>query len=116
MLCTTRRYSYVHVHLRIYVIHRYLIDRSKSMLSQTCDVKGCLDKSDQVFVVYHYKYMESESQVELCKFNPYEDNEDGLHCIIRFCDRHADKFRKQQETGNLEKSEIKFRDSIHMHR
>jgi hypothetical protein len=86
------------------------------MLSQTCDVKGCLDNSDQVFVVHHCEYMESESQIELCKFDPYEDKENGLHCIIRFCDRHADKFRKQQEIGNLEKSEIQFKDSMHIHR
>jgi hypothetical protein len=54
------------------------------MSSQKCDVKGCLEDSDQVLVVHHCKYMMSESLIELCKFDPYEDKEAGLHCIIRF--------------------------------
>ena len=60
------------------------------MLSQTCDVKGCLDNSDQVLVVHHCEYMKSENLNELCKFDPYKDKEDRQHCIFRFCDRHAD--------------------------
>jgi hypothetical protein len=86
------------------------------MSSQICDVKDCLDDSDQVFVVHHCEYMESESRIELCEFDPYEDKEDGLHCIIRFCDRHADKFREQQEFGNPERSKIQFKDRTQMHR
>lgn len=69
------------------------------MSSQTCDVKSCLDNIDQVLVVHHCKYMKLENLNELCKFDPYKDGEDRLHCIIRFCDRHADKYRKQQLTG-----------------
>jgi hypothetical protein len=60
--------------------------------------------------------MKSESQIELCKFDPYKDKDDGLHCIIRFCDKHGDEYWKQRETGNLEKSEIQFKDSIHIHK
>jgi hypothetical protein len=70
------------------------------MLSQTCDIKDCLDKSDQVFVMHHYEYMKSESQIEFCKFDPYEDKEDGLHCVIRFCDRHAGKFTMRGPSSN----------------
>jgi hypothetical protein len=86
------------------------------MSSQICDVKGCLDNSDQVLVVHHCEYMKSESLIDLCKFDPSEGREDGLHCIIRFCDRHADKFREQHEIGNLEKNEIQFKDKTHRHR
>ncbi len=60
--------------------------------------------------------MKSESLTDLCKFDPSGGKEDGLHCIIRFCDRHADKFREQQEIGNLEKNEIQFKDKTHRHR
>ena len=84
------------------------------MSSQTCDVKGCLDNIDQVLIVHHCKYMKLENLI--CRVDPYKDNEDRLHCIIRFCDRHAAKYRKQLQAGNLEKSEIQFKDSIHRHR
>jgi hypothetical protein len=86
----------------------------------TCDVKNCVDNSDQVLVVHHCEMLEStesKSQTKLlCKFNPYEVEEDELDCVIRICDKHADNFRRLERSGNLEKSTIQFKDSRHKHK
>lgn len=85
------------------------------MTSQVCDVKDCINNFNQILVVHHCEFMHSTSLLRNCKFDPYENKEDKLHCIIRFCDRYADKFRKEEGSRISGKSKIQFKDNVHKH-
>ena len=89
------------------------------MIPKICDVKDCLDNWTQALVTHHcemLKSMKPHGQTALlCKFNPYEAEEDELHCVFRFCDKHANTYSLQQENGRQEKGEIQFKDDRHKH-
>jgi hypothetical protein len=84
------------------------------MIPKTCDVKGCIDSIDQVLVMHHCEHM--KNQVRLCKFDPYQENDDEFHCVFRFCDKHADTFRVLQKSESQDKSEMQFKEDRHTHR
>jgi hypothetical protein len=104
------QYSYIHNN------HEQV---TKDMRPKICDVKDCLYNCTQVLVMHPcemMKTMEPESQITLlCKFNPYEAEEDELHCILRFCGKHADEYRRLQENGSQEKGEMQFKEGRHKH-
>ncbi len=89
------------------------------MLAQTCDIKGCFDNVNQIWVMHHCEMWElipSGGPTEpYCSFNPYEVEEDKFHCVFRLCYKHADKFRSLQKNKSQDRSEFQFKEDRHKH-
>ena len=44
-----------------------------------------------------------------CNFNPFTDKEDELHCILKFCIKHAEEYKLVQKSDNLKELDIQFK-------
>ncbi len=45
-----------------------------------------------------------------CNSDPFINDEDESHCIIRFCNKHAEEYKSVQKLDNLEGLDIHFKE------
>jgi len=48
-----------------------------------------------------------------CDFNPFTDKEGDSHCILKFCNKHAEEFKLVQKCDNVKGLDIQFKDKKH---
>jgi hypothetical protein len=76
--------------------------------SELCDIKDCKNKIAEACVWHHCDDVS-------CNFNPFTDQEDESHCMLKVCNNHAKEYRLVQKGDNMEGLDIKFKDKKHHH-
>lgn len=74
---------------------------------ELCHIKFCKNRIAEACVWHHHHHN------EYCNFNPFTDKEDEFHCMLKFCNKHAEEFKLVQKDDNVEGLDIQFKDKKH---
>ena len=77
---------------------------------ELCYIKFCKNSIAEAYVWHHH-----DSDKVNCNFNPFIDQPDESHCILKFCNKHAEEFKLVQKGDNVKGLDIQFKDYIHYH-
>ena len=76
---------------------------------ELCQIKYCSNRITEACVWHHH------DDATLCNFNPFTDQESELHCILKFCNNHAEDYRLFQKGDNGKELNIQLKVDIHHH-
>lgn len=76
---------------------------------ELCYVKFCKSKVTEACVCHHH------DNAYYCSFNPFMDQQDESHCILKFCNKHAEEYRLFQKGDNGKELNLQLKDDIHYH-
>lgn len=72
------------------------------MIQEICDLKYC-----------KIRQRHHTDDFRTCNSDPFINDEDESHCIIRFCNKHAEEYKSVQKLDNLEGLDIHFKEKKH---
>jgi len=76
--------------------------------SELCYIKFCKNRIAEVCVWHHYDDVN-------CIFNTFTDQEDESHCILIFCNKHAEEYKLVQKGNNVKGLDMQIKDKKHPH-
>jgi hypothetical protein len=76
---------------------------------ELCYVKFCKSRVVEACVCHHH------DNAYYCSFNPFTDQQDESHCVLKFCSIHAEEYKLVQQGDIVKELDIQFKDKTHRH-